>query len=248
MNTKNNFQRYLYWLDENDFKNIKDPLRHDGYKLRGALKTPCEVLNASANKVFYATPSVWSRMCVRQGSWYRSSDKSGKTMLMSESALPVYMNGYLDAILTESDFAPESLPSNKQLNRLIESDIYTSQRPDGWEDIGIKDSVMFKAFFGLTGFWGWGDNLRKHWLTHRANHANFLSKDFTTEIDGEDVPYSVSENSGVCSACVEFFNVAASDSRKLVRACPGSITFANVERDHYYDVNPVQIAVTELTT
>jgi len=248
MKTQHDFQRHLYWLDKNDFNSIKGSLRLDGYKLRGALKTPCEVLSASANKVFYATPSVWSRLCVRQGSWYRASDKAGKTMLMSEHALPDYMNEYLDATLSDSDFTPESLPSNKQLNGLVESDAYTAQRPDGWEDIGVKDSVMFKAFFGLTGFWGWGDNLRKHWLTHRANHANFLTKDFTTQIDGEEVPYSISENSGVCSACVEFFNVSASDSRKLVRACPGSITFADVERDHYYDVKPIQIPVTQLAS
>ena len=167
-------------------------------------------------------------------------------MLMSENRLPAYMDDYLEATLTDSDFTPDELPNKRELSKLVESDAYTSQRPDGWEDIGIKDSIMFKAFFGLTGFWGWGDNLNKHWLTHRANHANFLSKDFTTHIDDEDVPYTVSENSGVCSACVEFFNVTASNTRKLVRACPGSITFAKVDRDRYYDVKPIQVPVTEL--
>lgn len=246
MKIDKHFERHLYWLNEDDFKLMKPTLRNEHYKLHGALKTPCEVLNASTNQLYYATPSVWSRLCVRQGSWYRASDKAGKTMLMSEHRLPAYMDSYLDAELTGSDFSPEELPTHQQLQNLVEDVTYTSKRPTDWEKIGLKDSVMFKAFFGVTGFWGWGDNLRKHWLTQRANHANFLSKQFTTKIDNEDVPYSVSENSGVCSACVEFFNVTASDSRKLVRACPGSITFAKVERDCYYDVKPVQIPLAQL--
>ena len=78
--------------------------------------------------------------------------------------------------------------------------------------------------------------------------ANFLAKKYTTEVDGEQVPYSVTENSGVCSSCVEFFNITSNDSRKLVRACPGSITFSKVERNQYYDVKPVQIPVSVLKT
>ena len=89
---------------------------------------------------------------------------------------------------------------------------------------------------------GWhtrgGDNLKKHWLGHRANHANFLSKKVTTELDGEQVPYSVTGNEGVCSSCVEFFNVIEVDSRKLVRACPGAVTFGGAKRDIYYDIKP----------
>lgn len=99
---------------------------------------------------------------------------------------------------------------------------------------------MFKLFFTVTRFWGYGDNLRKHWIGHRANHANFLAKKFTTELDGEQVAYSVTGNAGVCSSCAEFFNVVSPDDRKLVRACPGSVTFGAAQRDVYYDVKPVK--------
>jgi len=107
----------------------------------------------------------------------------------------------------------------------------------------MKDSILFKTMFTLTGFWGWGDNLKSHWVNHKANHANFLSRQFTTSIDGEDVPYSITTNDGVCSSCVEFFNIIKQDDRKLVRACPGSITFAKLERERYYDVKPLNIPV-----
>ncbi|MGD8999512.1 MAG: hypothetical protein PVF75_03785 [Granulosicoccaceae bacterium] len=247
MNAPHTFNRHLYWIDDNDFSTVKSQLRDAGYRLAAALKTPCEVLNATGNKLYYARPAVWSRLCVRQGSWYRESDRAGKTMLMSKERLPGFMDAYLDATLRDSDFSPDTLPGAGELQELVESDTYRQQRPDEWEQTGIKDSLMFKAFFTVTGFWGRGDNLRKHWLTHRANHANFLARQFTTRLDDEDVPYSISENSGVCSSCVEFFNVTVPESRKLVRACPGSISFSSVERDHYYDVQPVQIPVTHLT-
>lgn len=90
----------------------------------------------------------------------------------------------------------------------------------------------------MTGFWRRGDNLARHWLGRRANHANFLAKRHATEIDGERGAYSVTGNAGVCSSCAEFFNVVAPDDRALVRACPGSVTIGGAERDVYYDVRP----------
>jgi hypothetical protein len=95
--------------------------------------------------------------------------------------------------------------------------------------------------FMFNRFWGIGDNLKKHWLGHRANHANFLSKKVTTEVDGEQVAYSVTGNESVCSSCVEFFNIIETDSRKLVRSCPGAVTFGGAKRDIYYDIKPLKV-------
>jgi hypothetical protein len=90
--------------------------------------------------------------------------------------------------------------------------------------------------------------LKRFWLSQRANHANFLARHFTTKLDGEDVPYSVTENTGVCSSCAEFFNVVEDGSRKLVRACPGSVIFGGAPRNVYLDVQPVQIEIPETLT
>ena len=89
------------------------------------------------------------------------------------------------------------------------------------------------------------DKLDRHWLGHRANHANFVAKEHTVELDGEDVPYSVTENASVCSSCAEFFNVTSSDSRKLVCACPGSAIFGGAPRDSFLEVAPIQIGSSE---
>lgn len=229
---------YLYWLDAHPFESSKSTLERQGYRLRRALLTPCQVMRAEGRTVVYATPEVWGLMCVRQGSWYRESSRSGQTMMMSAEPLPGELDEYLDAVLEPTDFEPERLPSEEELESLTDSEPYRSSMPVDWEKAGLKDAIAFKTLFSLTRFWGWGDNLKKHWTGHRANHANFLAKAFTTELDGEQVAYSVTGNKGVCSSCVEYFNVVDTDSRKLVRACPGAVTFGGAPRDIFLDVRP----------
>ena len=231
---------YLYWFTEEAFNRAKEALIKEGVEVVSSKLTPCQVMRASGNKVVYATPEVWSRICVRQGSWYRNSIRFGQYMMMSERKLPEAFDKYFDAEITKIDFMPENLPSTADLQNLIDSEAYQRNKPQEWEAKGIKDAVMFKVLFSLTRFWGWGDNLKKHWLSHKANHANFLAHHFTTEIDGQSVPYSVSENAGICSSCVEYFNVIDHKTRKLVKACPGAVTFGGTKRNVYLDVKPVQ--------
>lgn len=232
------YHRYIYWIPTQNVDYIKQDLAKDGYKFTVPFDSQCKALNTVGNKLGYLTPSVFNRVCSRQGSWYRDSDKFGQHAIVSDHPLPEYMQEYLDAEMTESNFQPEFLPSKQELVNLVESKEYRSQRPDDWEKPKLKDAILFKIMFTFTGFWGWGDNLKSTWLNHRANHANFLAKRFTTKIDNEDVPYTVSDNCDVCSSCVEFLNLVSQDSRKLVRACPGSITLAGVQRDVYYEIKP----------
>ena len=235
-----NPKRYLYWIAAEEFPEVKSQLKGAGYDLSATLLTPCQVLHATGNKVIYAPPSVFSRMCVRQGSWYRASKRAGQCMFMSGQPLPAPFDQYLDAELTATDFQPENLPSEEQLVQLVDSPEYRQGQPEEWEDKGVKDALMFKILFTVTRFWKWGDNLKKHWLGHRANHANFLARHHTTEIDGEEVPYSVTHSEGVCSSCAEIFNIVEDDSRKLVNACPGSVTFGGAAPDKWIDVKPTE--------
>lgn len=242
-NNASEYSQFIYWVESDAFQNIKSKLKSSGYKLKSSKMTPCETLNAGGKTIFYATPQVWNRMCVRQGSWYRESDRAGKTLLVSQYLLPKFMATYLDAQMKESDFKPGNAIDNDALQALVDSPEYQAAKPVEWENTGIIDTVMFKIFFSVTRFWGFGDNLSRYWLSHRANHANFLAKKFTTRIDDEDVPYTVTDNKAVCSSCVEFFNVTSTDTRKLVNACPGAISFSKVQRNTYYDVRPINIPV-----
>ena len=237
-NWKTHPHRYLYWVAPERFPEVKSQLRGAGFELSTTLLTPCQVLHATGDKVVYAPPSVWSRICVRQGSWYRASRRTGQYMLMSGRPLPQPFEEFLDAELTATDFVPETEASEEDLQRLVDSKEYQEGKPEEWENAGLKDSLMFKILFTLNRFWGRGDNLRKHWIGHRANHANFLARHHVTQIGGEAVPYSVTGSARVCSSCVEIFNVVADDSRKLVNACPGSVTFGGAARDNWVDVKP----------
>ncbi len=227
-------------MNKEEFAYVRGVLTSGGYKVVGAKVTPCEVFHASAKKVYFAVPEIWSRGCARQGSWYWYSEKSGKYMVMSEERLPSMFDGFLEVQIYESDFLPQNLPTDSDLQELVDSEPYQKQKPEKWEELSIRDRIIFKLVFSLTGFWGKGDNLKKYWLSHRANHANFLCHRYTTRIDSEEVPYSISENKGVCSACAEFFNIIEKGSRKLVRACPGVIISGEIKRDIYYDVKPIK--------
>ena len=233
--------KYIYWLPHNDFVKFENDVKPTEFELKPARKTSCGTLNAKGKTVRYASPEIFSGLCKRQGSWYRESNKAGSYLVVSEEKLPDKYNQFLDANITESDFSPQSLPDQSGIQKLVDSEEYQSQHPDDWEKKTFKDGLLYKIFFTITGFWGFGDNINKHWNNHRANHANFLTHQYTTDIDGESIPYSVTNNDGVCSSCVEFFNIIDQDSRKMVRACPGAVYFSSVKREKYYDVQPVKI-------
>ena len=239
---------YLYWIPADEFQAANRAIRDMGINLSGSRLTPCETLRVAPGRAIYATPQVFSRMCTRQGSWYRSSKRNGQFLLLSPVRLGDELDDYLDAELNESNFQPDALPSNEVLQSIVDSAEYQNNRPDAWERKTFMDGVMFKLFFMFNRFWGLRDSLNKHWLSHRANHANFLAARVTTDIDGEAVPYSVSENAGVCSSCVEFFNITNPETRKLVRACPGSVSFGGARRDVFVDVRPVRGRQVDVTS
>lgn len=229
----------IYWLPEAACRRAIDGIREGGGTVTGALLTACQALKATPETVIHVPPAIWRKMCFRQGSWYRASARAGQHMLATVTPLPNDFEDYRDAEIAVSDFRPERLPSNAELERLVATPEYRDGKPEDWEKVKKYDSILFKLFFTLNGIWRKGDNLARHWLGHRANHANFLARRYTTEIDGERVPYSVTENARVCSSCAEYFNLVSPDSRKLVRACPGSVTIGGARRDVYYDVRPV---------
>ena len=239
-------KRFLYWFTPKDFEESKVFLIKEGYTLSSTLLTPCQVLKSRDRHILFAPPEVWSRICIRQGSWYRDSVKKGNYMLMSDHQLPHRLDRFMDAEMVNSDFLPERLPSQEELQGIVNSEAYQMKKPKEWEGISWIDATLFKVLFTLTRFWGMGDNLKKYWLSQRANHANFLSRKFTTKIEGEEVPYTVTENAGVCSSCAEFFNVVSDTSRKLVRSCPGSVIFGGAERNIYYDVKPSHQPLIEI--
>ncbi len=233
-------QAYIYWVPQQEFEAVKTAFESMGIKIRASNLTPCETLRVRDGMAIYASPAVFSRMCTRQGSWYRESERNSQFLFLSTQRLGTDYDQFLDAQICDSDFQPGELPDAEQLEDIVASAAYQNSKPDAWELTTRTDAIMVKLFFTANRAWGWKDTLSKNWLTHRANHANFLTGTVTTSIDGDDVPYSVSENAGVCSSCVEFFNLINTDQRKLVRACPGAMTIGGASKDVFLDVNPIR--------
>ncbi len=236
------FSKYVYWLNPEEWLQAKEDLSMKGFFISAVKMVPCKILKANGNKLMVAPPKSWSRFCYRQGSWYRESAKNGKYVLVSGRKLDAAFDKFLEARITESDFMPSSLPSRDELEQLVAAPCYQAQKPDGWEKVKTHERIMLRVVFTLKGFGKWSETFDSHWLGHRANHANFLCRKFTTEKDGETIPYSVSENRSVCSPCAEFFNLVNGNSRKLVRACPGSIISGVAKRGPFYDVQPTSFA------
>ncbi len=237
-------RRYVYWIDPAAFERVKSRLRALGYRLRAAPLTPCQALRSRGRRLVYTPPSRWNGFCNRQGSWYRESMRAGLYMVVSDHRLPDGLEAFLAVELGASDFEPERMPGEDELVALIESGEYRDAKPGDWERVNRLEAALMRWLFRVTRFWGRGETLRRHWLGHRANHANFLAGRFSALIDGEDVPHSVTANAGVCSSCAEFFDLVSPGRRKMVRACPGSVTFAGMKRDVFYDVRPVRLSVS----
>jgi len=72
------------------------------------------------------------------------------------------------------------------------------------------------------------------YLSHSANHANFLSPRFFVR-DGEGmIPYSIDRSAHLCSCCVELFQILGGNyQKKMVAPCPGATIFARLKPDQY---------------
>lgn len=234
------WQLHVYWIGEADLTWVRETLARLGLQVKKARLAPCQAMKASADTVLVASPAVFNGSCKRQGSWYRSSHRAGQTLLVSGTRLDGGFERFLDAVVGESDFAPERFPGEEEVHALTEAHEYQVSKPAEWELIGLKDAILQKLLFTLTGIWKRGDSLKKHWPKQCASHANFLARRFTTELNGEAVPYSVSNSVGICSSCVETFNIIAQESRKLVAPCPGAVRFGGAKVNVYLDVRPLR--------
>ncbi len=231
--------KYVYWIDQSSLDSVKELLKDDGWTAKEVRLTPCETMKAADRTVLLASPGVFNGMCGRQGAWYRKSKRNGQFLQVSQGRLPAALDRYCSATYSASSFVPAAFPDDREIEELVNTSQYQEQRPPEWELIGLKDAVMMKVLFTLIRIWKRGDNLKKYWPKHCATHANFLVHRFTTEIDGEPVPYSVSKTEGICSSCVETFNIISEQSRKLAAPCPGAVRFGKAEKDIFLDIRPV---------
>ena len=227
---KGPYRKHIYWLTKDEEACLTDELGSREIKIRSAKRIVCTPLDV-INKISSVAPDVWNDTCARQGSWYRTSKKNGLYLVVSSFELEDYKDRK-SAVLTESDFVPPELASLENKKALSEDLRLRGKIPEEWEQVGETEKRIYLRWAGRL-----GSDTQEYdflYLSHTANHANFINPHFFVEDDGGVIPYSIDRSAHLCSCCVELFQVLGGEfHRKLVAPCPGATIFARLKPNRY---------------
>jgi hypothetical protein len=228
-------RRYAYWLGPEELESVKR--RHLEEKRRRLMPVkgvPCKGLHPSV-EISYVAPGEWDKVCRRQGSWYRESARRGACLVVADE--PNRLPGRRPTTIIESsDFAPPRLPDPEEAAELARSEAFVRRAPRGWYEVSDRDRAHWRRMLSMMAASGDLDDLIEQ---HAANHANFIAPRFFVRegADRRPTPYSIARTAGVCSACVELFDLLGADyPTGYVMPCPGLVLFARLAADRYVRV------------
>ncbi|HTY22367.1 MAG TPA: hypothetical protein VMC85_04510 [Desulfomonilaceae bacterium] len=235
MKSTYSYRKFVYWLEEPVFEALKAEIAATGGPIKEAKNAVCAPLSKRV-ELGYVLPKTWGsfQLCKSQLSWYHSSRYLGKILLVSSFDLDAY-GIRCEVILRQSVFKPELLPTPGEQAKLIERISYKKARPEVWEAIASLDDGEKQRRLNVMGLRG--VKFEELFVSHCANHANFIEPVYFILEEGERVPYSICKTSHVCSACMEWYNIIGGSFRKkLVVPCPGAVLFAGLITNRYYEV------------
>jgi hypothetical protein len=222
--------KHIYWLTKEEEANLREELATSNIKLKSAKGIVCTPLDA-INKITSVAPDIWNDTCNRQGSWYRTSEKNGMYLVVSSFELTNY-GDHKAAVITESDFIPPRLASLEDKNILVQDELIKRRIPEEWLHPRESEKKIYLRWARRL-----GSDVQDYnflYLSHTANHANFIDPHFFISIGEEIVPYSIDRSAHLCSCCVELFQVLGSQyKKKMVVPCPGATIFARLKPDRY---------------
>ncbi|MGA2468892.1 MAG: hypothetical protein ABSH06_31720 [Thermodesulfobacteriota bacterium] len=228
------YKKICYWVDFQGLKNVRENLEEKEIKLPEEARIPCRVLRTSM-EVGYVVPLAWEGFCKRRTSWYLSSEKAGKFMVVSNR--PLNVSGLKNPILImNSNFIPDRLPTSSETAELAQSVSFQSKKPQIWDKSHPLEKEFYQRWFeryqAKEPF-----DFDEILLGHSANHANFIEPKFFNDLNGSKIPYSIANSTHVCSSCLEFFNILGSQwPVKHVVPCIGAVQFAKLPIDDYFKV------------
>ncbi|MBW1701416.1 MAG: hypothetical protein JRJ69_09630 [Deltaproteobacteria bacterium] len=230
MKNRGPYIKHIYWLTKDEEERLRDELAARDIKLKSAKGIVCTPLD-EINKITSVAPDVWDDTCKRQGSWYRASDKNGLYLVISSFELEDYEDQKA-AVITESDFVPPRLASQEEKNTLIQDELFKRRVPGDWLHPADLEKRIYLRWARRL-----GSDVKDYdflYLSHTANHANFIKPQFFIQDSEEIVPYSIDKSAHLCSCCIELFGVLGGEyKKKLVAPCPGATIFARLEPDRY---------------
>ena len=228
------YKKFCYWVDPPELMEVRASLGQKGIQLTEEIHIPCRVLRVS-KEIGYVTPQAWSGFCKRRTSWYWNSEKSEKDLLVTRSPLD-FAGLEKPIVVSETGFHPVRFPSSRDLSELVTSPEYQNRKPQAWEKVDPDEKMTYQKWLDRLGHTG-SFAFEEIFLTHSANHANFLSPRFFVTVNDQVAPYSISDTLHVCSSCAEFFNILGEPfSVKYVVPCPGAVLFARLPMNRYFKV------------
>jgi len=225
------YVKHIYWLSKDEEARLRNEMAGRGMVMKSARGVVCTPLDR-INKISSVSPEVWTDTCRRQGSWYRASDKNGLYLVISSFELSDY-RGRKAGTIKESDFVPPRLASPEDKESLFRDPLLEERLPEEWSRIAVAEKRIYIRWARRL-----GSDVHDYpflYLSHTANHANFIHpRLFVTE--GKDIiPYSIDRSAHLCSCCVELFQILGGQfKRKLVAPCPGATIFARLKPDRYF--------------
>lgn len=222
--------KYTYWFTESEDTRLRESLSDRGINIKTTVGIPCAPLDP-INRISRVTPDVWNQTCVRQGSWYRKSKKNGLYLIISSFELKDNMDRP-HSIITASDFEPPRYSSMKEKIQLVHEREFMEQMPLEWMDVSDREKSEYLRWAGKME--NGAIDFETLFITHSANHANFIKPHRYIEKNGEIIPYSIDRSAYLCSCCLELFQVIGEEyAKKYVSPCSGACVFARLESDRY---------------
>ncbi|MFZ7111230.1 MAG: hypothetical protein ACOWYE_06065 [Desulfatiglandales bacterium] len=233
MKPKGPYIKHVYWLTKTEETQLRGMLEASKTRLKPAKGVVCTPLD-EINKIASVAPEVWGETCSRQGSWYRASEKNGLYLVISSFDLKGY-GEKKTATITKSDFVPPRQAGPEEKGRMILDPAFAEKIPRAWTHVDDLEKRIYLRWAGRL-----GSDVADYdflYLTHTANHANFVVPRFFIEKDHRMIPYSIDRSAHLCSCCLELFQIIGAEyPEKLIRPCPGACIFARLEPDQFLRV------------
>ncbi len=222
--------KFIYWLEKEKAEEVDRDLKAKGIKVRHAKGVVCTPLDP-INKISIVEPGVWDDVCTRAGAWYWASDRAGLHLLVSSFEVEG-LTALLAGTITKTEFSPPRYATAEEKQALVSELEKTGLIPDNWRRIDGKEKELYLKWARRLG--ARIDEWDTLYLTHTANHANFLSPRLSIEGHSGPVPYSIERSALLCSCCLELYQVMGGKFKeKLVAPCPGACLFARLKPDQY---------------
>jgi hypothetical protein len=229
------YEKFSYWVNQEELEGIRENLRHSGKIVAEETQIPCRALRSSL-EIGLVLPSAWQAFCKRRTSWYASSDKAGRFLVVSNRPLAISGHSHT-TLIRESDFRPDRLPTFEEVKEMAASRSFQEKKPTVWDKIDLLEKDFYRKWFERLGEKN-RPGVEALLIYHSANHANFLDPRFFVLVEARKAPYSIADSLHACSSCLEFFNILGGKwPLKYVTACSGAVRYARLPRDQYFSVS-----------